>query len=256
MPFKSATTIDDVLMELDATIARTRAAGSRLGYFACLYRSVTARVKDGIAAGRFQDGARMERLDVIFANRYLEALHRFQGGDRPTRSWSVAFQAVETESLIILQHLLLGMNAHINLDLGIAAAQTSPGKDLAGLEHDFIEINRLLGEMVDDIQDRIATVSPWMHVVDWATGDLDARFGNLGLQTTRDLAWRSAGVLGRSPAERMALEIDLLDAAVELMARRIAQPSLYTRSILKVVRLRERAAVAEVIDAMAGPKKP
>jgi hypothetical protein len=37
--------------------------------------------------------ARSERLDVIFANRYLAALEAYQGGGRPTRSWLAAFEA-------------------------------------------------------------------------------------------------------------------------------------------------------------------
>ena len=45
---------------------------------------------------------------------------------------------------VILQHLLLGINAHINLDLGIAAVETSPGNQLAPLKNDFDMINKLL----------------------------------------------------------------------------------------------------------------
>lgn len=55
---------------------------------------------------------------------------------------------------LILQHLLLGINAHINLDLGIAAAQTSPGDDLPDLRNDFVEINRVLVRQVDGIRER------------------------------------------------------------------------------------------------------
>lgn len=76
------TTIDGVIEELDRTIATARRDESRLGYFPALYRKVTASVQQGIADGRFEDGDRMERLDIIFANRYLEAIgkHRAGGG--------------------------------------------------------------------------------------------------------------------------------------------------------------------------------
>jgi len=74
-------------------------------------------VKEGIAAGRFDDGPRMERLDVTFANRYLEALNRFRRGESPTPCWLLSFEAAATWPPIVLQHLLLGMNAHINFDL-------------------------------------------------------------------------------------------------------------------------------------------
>src|SRR5690606_9901383 len=140
------------------------------GYFAVLYRRVTARVDDGIRQGRFEDGARMERLDVVFANRYLDALARYRAGEATTRSWAVAFRAAETWNPLVLQHLLLGMNAHINLDLGIAAAETAPGAALPGLERDFHEITTLLGEMLDDVQDRIGRIRSEEH-----TSELQSR---------------------------------------------------------------------------------
>ncbi|HTI94128.1 MAG TPA: DUF5995 family protein, partial [Puia sp.] len=66
-----ATTIDEVLSQLSGIIAESRQAGDRCGFFAALYYKVTAKVKEGIEKGQFEDGARMEKLDVLFANRYL-----------------------------------------------------------------------------------------------------------------------------------------------------------------------------------------
>jgi len=100
-------TIDEVLAELDQIILRARQDQSRLGFFAVLYRNVTIKVKEGIAAGVFQDGARMEKFDVTFANRYLAALGNFQRGEPLSKCWLVSFQAAERWSPIILQHLLL-----------------------------------------------------------------------------------------------------------------------------------------------------
>jgi hypothetical protein len=74
-------TIDEVLMELDKIILRARNERDRLGFFATLYRNVTRNVKQGIAAGLFEDGPRMEKLDVTFANRYLAALGTFRRGE-------------------------------------------------------------------------------------------------------------------------------------------------------------------------------
>ena len=74
-----ADTIDEVVERLTEIVEWSRAANSRLGYFAALYRKVTVKVHEGIADGFFDEGDRMERLDVIFANRYLEA---FRGPPR------------------------------------------------------------------------------------------------------------------------------------------------------------------------------
>jgi hypothetical protein len=51
--------------------------------------------------------------------------------------WRIAFDAADRQEPPVLQHLLLGMNAHINYDLGIAAADTYPGAALVPLHRDF-----------------------------------------------------------------------------------------------------------------------
>ena len=67
-----AETIDGVIGKLDQIIDWSYTTKSRLGYFAALYRKVTIKVKEGIEEDFFEDGERMERLDVIFANRSLD----------------------------------------------------------------------------------------------------------------------------------------------------------------------------------------
>ncbi|MGH9248555.1 MAG: DUF5995 family protein, partial [Acidimicrobiales bacterium] len=86
-------TIEEVLEALDTIIARALEEGSRVGYFAAVYRKVTAKIAEGIATGFFGDGERMQRLDVTFADRYLSALSRYQTGGRATKSWNLALQA-------------------------------------------------------------------------------------------------------------------------------------------------------------------
>src|SRR5688500_2806352 len=165
--------IQEVLDRLDEEIENAIRKGSRTAYFASLYRSVTQRVLDGVRGGRFEDGPRMELLDAVFANRYLTALRAYQRNERTSRCWKAAFDASEAKRLTIIQHLMLGMNAHINLDLGIAAAQVAPGASLSAMKHDFEEITKLLGEMLDDVQDRLKEVSPWMGLIDRIGGRSD-----------------------------------------------------------------------------------
>ncbi|HEY0020230.1 MAG TPA: DUF5995 family protein [Longimicrobium sp.] len=249
--FTPAASIAEVVARLDAVIDRSRAENNRLGMFACLYRQVTVRVGEGIAAGRFQDGPRMERLDVIFANRYLAALEAYQGGRRTTRSWQAAFDAARGADLLILQHLLLGINAHINLDLGIAAAETAPGAQIHALKHDFDEISRLLGEMLNDVQDRIARVSPWMGFLDRFGMRDDEEVISFCLGGSRDLAWRWAQRFAAIDRGRLPQEIDMLDRTVAVLARAIHKPHLWLRPVLMAIRLREPKDVGRVLDALS-----
>ena len=248
-----AHTIDDVIALLDQIIDRARRESSRLGYFAALYRNVTIRVKDGIGQGRFDDGPRMEQLDVRFANRYFSAFHRHREGDAPTQCWQVAFDAATWWRPLILQHLLLGMNAHINLDLGIAAARVSPGPELARLERDFRTINDVLIEMLDGVQRRLSAVSPWLGVLDVIGGGTDELVAAAGLKGARHIAWRTARRL--APLDRDAQQpvIARADERVARIGRQILQPGPVLTTAAFVTRCAEDHTVDAVIDVLSRP---
>ena len=155
-----ARSIDEVIERLRIIVGETQDANSTMGYFAALYRRVTVEVKRKIAEGYFDDNARMERLDVLFANRYLEAYDAYREERPLTRSWRFAFDAAGSWHYIVLQHLFLGMNAHINLDLGIATAQAAPGSAILSLENDFKKINTILLSLIDEVEAKLAEIWP------------------------------------------------------------------------------------------------
>lgn len=67
----------------------------RFKKISALYRKVTMKMKEGIESGLFDDGARMERLDAIFANRYLDAFESYAKGDNVSRLWQLAFDLTD-----------------------------------------------------------------------------------------------------------------------------------------------------------------
>src|SRR5512147_1253946 len=143
-------TIDGVLVRLNGLLDDAIRDGRRIGYLVVLYERVTSNVRHArIAWNVFDDGPRMERLDVVFANRFIEAWELHAAGQRPTESWAVAFDLLEDPGPLVIQHLMLGMNAHINLDLGIAAATVAPTPaQLEALHADFNRINDVLARLV------------------------------------------------------------------------------------------------------------
>ena len=249
----SSQTIDDVIAQMDQVVERCIRERSRLGYFAVLYRNVTVRVRDAIAAGRFEDGPRMERFDIIFASRYLEAIERFWQNQQPSACWVMAFQARDAWSPIILQHLLLGMHAHINFDLAIAAAQTAPGPELPALKRDFEEITLLLNEMNESIQERVVKVSPWFRLIDYAGGRADEQVLAFAMKASRDLAWKAAQELALTGLNGPAFErqIALHDQVVAALAIPIRfPPGRLLRTALLLIRLRESYDVPAVIEML------
>lgn len=182
-------TIDAVIAELETIKAECRSNSSALGFFALLYCEVTKNVKTAITEGKFEDNPRMEILDVIFAKRYIDAYKAFKNNDPVTESWRIAFEAAE-KPLLILQYIFLGINAHINLDLGIAAAETMENKDIAGIKNDFDAINDLLGSMIDDFQDRLNALSPIFKWIDRVAGNKEEMFMGFSINIARKGAWK------------------------------------------------------------------
>ncbi len=251
-----AHSIDEVLAALDTIVADARRDQSRLGFFAVLYRKVTRKVKEGIADGFFENGPRMERLDVTFANRYLAAYDQWQAGTSPTAAWRVAFEAARSWRPIVLQHLLLGMNAHINLDLGIAAATVAPGAALPGLKTDFERINEILFSLVRQVQTSIGEISPWIAWVDGLGGkdaDVIVRFS---LEIARCEAWDFACELAPLPAEQWDAPVDLRDRHTTEIGRAVRHPGWLGSALLLAVRLREVSDVGRILDVLEGTPEP
>ena len=183
------TTIDDIIASLQGIISKCIATNSRLGYFATLYLKVTQSVKDGIASGQFQDGPRMEKLDVVFASRYLDAYQKWTNHQPTTAAWTIAFQQVEKSSVLVLQHLLLGMNAHINLDLGIAAVEVCEGQPLLTLAQDFDAINTIIAALTNQVLFELGQVSPLLSLLGLHASNANSALIQFSIGNARDGAW-------------------------------------------------------------------
>ena len=243
-------TIDDVVAALDAIIQQSYDNASRLGYFAALYRRVTCAVRDGLSNGRFSNSPLMEKLDVVFASRYLDALGTFQAGGPPTRSWILAFRGYDDADLLILQQLLSGMNAHINLDLGIAAAQTCPGDQLPQLKRDFDEINTVLAEQVGAVEAELAAVSPLIGELEKIGLRSETSVINFSIKAARDNAWFNAQRLAGEPSALHDVTIDGLDLAVSIGGGAILHPLVGAEG-LRIIQQAEVKDVRRVIEVLS-----
>jgi Family of unknown function (DUF5995) len=248
---RAGANIDGVVDRLDDVILVARRDRSALGYFAALYRAVTLRVRDGIAAGLYDDGSRMERLVTVFAYRYLDALGRFRHRESPGPSWRIAFEAASRWRPVVLQHLLLGINAHINVDLGVACALTSPGAEVAALRPDFDAINDLLAEMTDEVQDRLGRIWPPFVWLDRIAARTDEEAFHFSLRKARAAAWDAAERLAPLDEDAMDDAVERLDAQVAVLAHLILHPGLKISAAKLVMRLGEPRNVGTIIDLLA-----
>lgn len=213
----------EAVQRFDTEIASARSQAARWGYFPVLYRAVTLTVRAEAEAGCFDDAARMERFVVGFAELYFRALDDERAGARVPGPWWHAFRAAERPGLLVLQHLLLGMNAHINFDLALTAATVAPGPAIHGLARDYDRINDILAAMIDRAEDALICHTPGLAAIDRQVGRWDERLAALGLRGVRDEAWRMARLLAATDegAVRRAL-ITGMEARASLVARALA----------------------------------
>jgi hypothetical protein len=243
--------IDHVADGMRSIVDTARREESPDGYFAAMYLGVTAVVKQGLQDGRFTTPDRLARLTRIFAQRYLDAWHLHRDGGTPTGPWALAFEAADQWRPTVLQHLLLGMNAHINLDLGIASATVAPGDAIGELKPDFDEINGVLAGLVQGIQDELNRVSPCYRFVDDVGGPVDRAVINFSIGRARASAWRFATTLaGADDAARQDL-VARRDEEVTRLGGDVLHPGFVATGLF-VVRLTEWRRPSGVIDVLSG----
>lgn len=247
MNMKQATTIDEVIQFLDEIIETAKLEQSPIGLFPTLYRVVTLKIKEGIMNGSFQNGERMEKLDVIFANRYLKAYYEYRAKEKPSECWEFSFQKAETYWPIVVQHLLLGINAHINLDLGIAAAQVSTPEDIGNLKSDFDQINAILSNLVESVEKCLIKIWPTLTYILKLSGKIDNFFIDFSMQTARDGAWKYATEFVILPENQREASILERDVRIAEIARLVSNPGYLASGVFKIIRIFEKGNVAQKI---------
>ena len=245
-----AETIDDVLEILAAVVADTKARSDPLGYFPALYRQVTLEVKAGVERGIFDDGPRMARFDALFANEYFAAYEKFRANQSPSRVWQFAFDRSRSGSLIILQNLLLSINAHINLDLGVVTGRTFPGIGLEDFHDDFDRINEILGALIPAARDTVEQFSPLLSDLTALGGDDVAQVLEFSVDAARDDAWCAATLISLTPSEVRPFATGSLDAKAKLLGRVVADPAEPLATVVRGIQCAESRDVAAIIAAL------
>jgi hypothetical protein len=196
----------------------------------------------------------MEQLDIAFAKRYLDALESYRKNEPISMSWKRAFDLSPSYWPIVLQHLLMGINAHINLDLGIAAAEVSRGKNLVDLESDFNKINAILSSLVHEIESDLSVVWPALkYILKW-TGKVDDYLVDFSMKLARDGAWKFANQFAGVPANEILFSIEERDQRVAKKVNIILRPGRIAAIALGIIRLTEPGTVSGKIRKLKKKK--
>jgi hypothetical protein len=226
-PIASIEQVVDVMTAIEDSLP----ASDGVRAFNHLYLSVTRAVLTAMKGSRpFGDPAFLNRLDIVFAELYFDAL---AAGDRSPSAappaWRPLLRARSTPRLHPLQHALAGMNAHINRDLpaGIVAVYEEMGGDptQADRRHDdFLRVNDILEAVESQIKSEYTTGI--VGAIDAIGGPLDDQIAMWKVRVAREAAWTNAQVLWTlrsKPALRQDY-FDRLDRFTGFAARGLLVP--------------------------------
>lgn len=210
--------LTDMMQEL---IDNWQPVKDRRAIFLQCYRTMTANTLAAVADGRFHDAAGVTGLLNRFADYYFGALAAYDRAPGQTPAiWQHAFDAARQNKSNVLQHMFLGVNAHINYDLALTlydvlheewSSLTATQRD--GRYQDYCLVNKIIAETIDQVQDEVVKrESPLLALVDWLGGRMDEFFVVEMLTGWREDVWRKGVELveavdedGRA-ALRLALE--------------------------------------------------
>jgi hypothetical protein len=256
-------TLEEVIERLVRIIDQAKKEHDRAGYFAALYHKVTVKVKEGVDRGQFANGESLARLDIMFANRYFDALEQWQNKQKGkaylpmSKSWEVAFTNAEKSSRLVLHHLLLGMNAHINLDLGIATVEVADG-NIDTLRNDFDAINIILSSLTYGVMNKLNMVSPLLSFLGFSGTKSNSMLIQFSMGNARDGSWCFAEDLAAKYTDLPAYQKLILDRDIEIAELGTSLTS--SRGVLKfgiwLIQLFEWNNVRRIIVQLGDFKKP
>ncbi|MCK3684037.1 DUF5995 family protein [Maribellus sp. YY47] len=161
-----------------------------------------------------------------------------------------AFKQAKNNQLLVIQHLLLGINAHINLDLGIAAAEVSePGK-INRIENDFNQINQVLSSLVEEVQGNLSSIWPFLQKILSLSGKIDNFVIDFSMKLARDGAWKFATDIANHDRLEWPEQISIRDQKVAKIEQIIIRPRKWIQFIIWIIRLSEKGTVAEKIEKL------
>jgi len=181
------------------------------------YSLMTEAMTQSLDPVHFQDPAWVEQLITNFAGYYFAALDAYERGEDAPLAWRRAHELAGVSGLVAQQHLLLGINAHINHDLPLSVCDVMAaewtGADVLRRDArraDFMAVNSVIATIMGIVEHDVC------EHYDRHLGAIEARLSpvvRLGENVTamvidswRDEAWSNAVRLAEAtPGQRQAI---------------------------------------------------
>lgn len=220
-----------VTEKMTALIRGWETAADRRAVFLNCYLLMTRNMLSAVDAGDFHDCRWVNVLLHRFADYYFDALVVYdEDRERAPAVWKQAHDLAGRDDIQVVQHLLLGVNAHINYDLVLTLVEMlepewerlTP-RQRAGRYADHCRVNDIIAATVDAVQDDvIEPAAPQMDVIDKLLGPLDEWLISRLITHWRQEVWERAAAMLARPAQRR----EEMRAALETLTQRRARAIL------------------------------
>ncbi len=223
--------LEAVTDRMDRRLVQLRARDDRRAIFLTVYRAMTGQMHRLIPSGDFLDPQWTLALTVRFASMYFEADDAYCADPTTCPApWERAFAVAGWGRAAVLEHALLGINAHITYDLPRAVAltmrafgDTAPDPPLpaeaivARRRYDYEAVNEVLAATTDVVQDMLAEqFSPALRLLDAMALRFDEMLTGLMLEHVRSAGWNHAMALAyaQTPEEFETVRRHLIDLSL------------------------------------------
>ena len=208
--------------------------------FSRLYTVITENVLETVEGRKpreFRDPKFLTRLDLEFAQRYLDAIKLYsdKSADTP-KSWDVLFSQRRAKEIRHVNFAAAGVNAHVNFDLTFALLETWGDFPPNRRRHkDYNEVNRIFAEEMNKLRDSFEAFLSGVDDDGSPADKLGILMSNLLVRWTRAVAWWAARWVW--------------------MFRRFGD-TRYQRAYARMLRRQDRAAAAIGRAVLKAPRIP
>lgn len=216
----------NITQRMQQQIDSWKAAADQRSDFLRCYQMMTENMLTAIEAGEFHDPGWVDSLLDHFADYYFIALDAYEQDPSGTPAvWRITFDSTCQPDALVLQNLLLGVNAHINYDL-IYALEDMLSPDWQYLNpqqrqeryDDHCHVNAMIRDTIDSVQDTIIEADlPVMALVDTLLGQTDEWIVGRLITRWRDEVWEQAQSLlaAANEQDRLRLNHDIEQEALQ-----------------------------------------
>jgi hypothetical protein len=219
---------------MQAQVSAWEKTADRRTIFLSCYMLMTGNMLKALEKGEFNDTRWVSELLHRFADYYFTALEQYeQDYQSSPLVWQLAFNATQEPGKLVLQDLILGVNAHINYDLVITLVDMLEpewgelSKD--GLKErytDHCHVNDIIGRTIDTVQDQIIEqTEPAMKFIDLALGPIDEWMTSRLITHWREEVWQNALQMietanpGEREQKRQQIEVNALERGKAILFR-------------------------------------